>query len=72
MTIDSVTDQLTKSLALIALGLLEKEQSPNPKKYTYSKRLMHGINLFLYTSDQYGGKPNVIQPFANEASFCAT
>lgn len=48
--------KLNKAINLIALGLYEKEQFKQKNKYYYSKRLMHGINMFQalnlkYTND---------------------
>ena len=48
---------LRKTFALIAKGLVEKEQllQKEPTRYPYSKALQHGINMFLAASHQIGG-----------------
>lgn len=47
---------LRKTFALIAKGLVEKEQllQKEPTRYPYSKALQHGINMFLAASHQIG------------------
>ena len=47
---------LRKTFALIAKGLVEKEQllQKEPMRYPYSKALQHGINMFLAASHQIG------------------
>ena len=43
---------MRKTFALIAKGLIEKEQllQMEPTRYPYSKALQHGINMFLAAS----------------------
>lgn len=62
---------MRKAFALIAKGLIEKEQllQKEPTRYPYSKTLQHGINMFL-SACQYAGCQTVIQ-YADEASFLA-
>lgn len=40
---------MRKTFALIAKGLIEKEQllQTEPTRYPYSKAMQHGINMFL-------------------------
>lgn len=61
---------LRKTFALIAKGLVEKEQllQREPTRYPYSKTLQHGINMFLAASHQFGAVQDVL-PYADEASF---
>ena len=57
-----------KAVALIVRGVDEKEQllRDQPQKYPYSKRLQHGINMFLAAAWEIGG----VSPAAlDEASF---
>lgn len=63
---------MRKTFALIAKGLVEKEQlkKNEPARYPYSRALQHGINMFLAASHQAGGVQEVTQ-FANEAAFLA-
>ena len=62
---------LRKAFALIAKGLIEKEQllQAEPTRYPYSKALQHGINMFLAAS-QWAGCQTTMQ-YADEASFLA-
>lgn len=62
---------LRKAFALIAKGLIEKEQllQTEPTRYPYSKALQHGINMFLAAS-QWAGCQTSIQ-YADETSFLA-
>jgi hypothetical protein len=62
---------LRKTFALIAKGLIEKEEllQKEPTRYPYSKTFQHGINMFL-TASQWAGCQTVTQ-YANEASFLA-
>lgn len=61
---------LRKTFALIAKGLVEKEQllQKEPTRYPYSKALQHGINMFLAASHQIGGIQDIAQ-YADEAAF---
>lgn len=61
---------LRKTFALIAKGLIEKEQllQREPTRYPYSKTLQHGINMFLTASHQIGAVQD-ISPYADETSF---
>ena len=61
---------LRKTFALIAKGLVEKEQllRKEPTRYPYSKALQHGINMFLAASHQIGGIQDIAQ-YADEAAF---
>lgn len=61
---------MRKTFALIAKGLVEKEQllQKQPTRYPYSKALQHGINMFLAASRQIGAVQNVAQ-YADETSF---
>ena len=62
---------MRKTFALIAKGLIEKEQllQNEPTRYPYSKALQHGINMFLAAS-QWAGCQTVAR-YADEASFLA-
>lgn len=62
---------LRKTFALIAKGLVEKEQllQKDPTRYPYSKMLQHGINMFLVASHQVGCVGNDIQKYADESMF---
>lgn len=57
-----------KAVALIVRGIDEKEHllRQKPQKYPYSKRLQHGINMFLAAAWEIGGVPFTI---LDEASF---
>lgn len=61
---------MRKTFALIAKGLVEKEQllQQEPTRYPYSKTLQHGMNMFLSACVQAGCLDDVI-PFSDEASF---
>lgn len=61
---------LRKTFALIAKGLVEKEQllQKEPTRYPYSQALQHGINMFLAASRQIGAVQDIIQ-YADEAAF---
>ena len=61
---------LRKTFALIAKGLVEKEQllQKEPTRYPYSKALQHGINMFLVASHQIGAVQDIVQ-YADEAAF---
>ena len=61
---------LRKTFALIAKGLVEKEQllQKEPTRYPYSKALQHGINMFLAASHQIGGMQDITQ-YTDEAAF---
>ena len=52
---------LRKTFALIAKGLVEKEQllQKEPTRYPYSKALQHGINMFLVASHQIGAVQDI-------------
>ncbi len=60
---------MRKTFALIAKGLIEKEQllQKEPTRYPYSKALQHGINMFLAASQQAGCQSAV--QYADETSF---
>ena len=62
---------MRKTFALIAKGLIEKEQllQMEPTRYPYSKALQHGINMFLAASQWAGSQAAVEYP--DEASFLA-
>ena len=62
---------MRKTFALIAKGLIEKEQrlQKEPTRYPYSKALQHGINMFLAAS-QWTGCQTAMQ-YADETSFLA-
>ena len=62
---------MRKTFALIAKGLIEKEQllQTEPTRYPYSKALQHGINMFLAASQWAGSQAAVEYP--DEASFLA-
>lgn len=49
---------LRKAFALIAKGIIEKEEflHKNPRTYPYSRTLQHGINMFLAASYEVGCK----------------
>lgn len=61
---------LRKAFALIAKGLIEKEQllQKEPARYPYSRALQHGINMFLTASYQTGVVQDIMQ-YADETSF---
>lgn len=63
---------LRKAFALIAKGLVEKEQllQKDPTRYPYSKTLQHGINMFMVACYQ-AGYGNFIAQYADESSFLA-
>ena len=60
---------MRKTFALIAKGLVEKEQflQKEPTRYPYSKVLQHGINMFLAAS-QWAGCKTAAQ-YADETAF---
>ena len=60
---------MRKTFALIAKGLIEKEQllQKEPTRYPYSKALQHGINMFLAASQWAGCK--VAAQYADEMAF---
>lgn len=62
---------MRKTFALIAKGLIEKEQllQTEPTRYPYSKAMQHGINMFLAASQWAGSQAAVRYP--DEASFLA-
>ena len=62
---------MRKTFALIAKGLIEKEQliQKEPTRYPYSKALQHGINMFLAASQQVGCQATA--QYADEAAFLA-
>lgn len=62
---------IRKAIALIARGLMEKEKmlQEQPNRYPFSKKLQHGINLFLFASLEWGGVGEKIYEFADESSF---
>lgn len=64
---------LRKAFALMAKGLLEKEQllQKDPTRYPYSKALQHGINMFLAASRHLGGVGDSSLNYATESSFLA-
>lgn len=61
---------MRKAFALIAKGLVEKEQllQKEPTRYPYSKTLQHGINMFLSASYQASDIKEGMQ-YADESSF---
>lgn len=61
---------LRKTFALIAKGLVEKEQllQKEPTRYPYSKALQHGMNMFLAASHQVDAVQDLVQ-YADEFSF---
>lgn len=62
---------IRKAIALIARGIVEKEQllEKQPNRYPHSKKLQHGINMFLYASLEWGGVGESIFEFADESKF---
>ena len=60
---------MRKAFALIAKGLIEKEQllQKEPTRYPYSKSLQHGINMFL-TASRWADSKTTME-YADEASF---
>lgn len=62
---------MRKTFALIAKGLIEKEQllQTEPTRYPYSKAMQHGINMFLAASQWAGSQAAVEYP--DETSFLA-
>ena len=52
---------MRKTFALIAKGLIEKEQllQTEPTRYPYSKAMQHGINMFLAASQWAGSQAAV-------------
>lgn len=62
---------MRKTFALIAKGLIEKEQllQAEPTRYPYSKAMQHGINMFLAASQWAGSQVAIKYP--DEASFLA-
>ena len=60
---------MRKTFALIAKGLIEKEQllQTEPTRYPYSKAMQHGINMFLAASQWAGSQAAVEYP--DEVSF---
>lgn len=62
---------MRKTFALIAKGLIEKEQllQKEPTRYPYSKALQHGINMFLAASQSAGCQTTA--QYADETSFLA-
>ena len=60
---------MRKTFALIAKGLIEKEQllQTEPTRYPYSKAMQHGINMFLAASQWAGSQAAVEYP--DETSF---
>ena len=63
---------MRKAFALIAKGLIEKEQflQKESTRYPYSKTLQHGINMFLSASCQVGCTKAAMD-YADESSFLA-
>lgn len=61
---------MRKAFALIAKGLVEKEEllRKEPARYPYSKTLQHGINMFLSACYQSDRSENVFQ-YADESAF---
>lgn len=62
---------MRKTFALIAKGMIEKEQllQAEPTRYPYSKTLRHGINMFLAARHWAGCEFS--EQYADEASFLA-
>ena len=63
---------MRKTFALIAKGLIEKEQllQEEPTRYPCSKTLQHGINMFLSASCRMGNT-KAAEYYADESSFLA-
>ena len=53
---------MRKAFAMIAKGLIEKEQllQKEPTRYPYSRAMQHGINMFLAAS-QWAGSQTAIE-----------
>lgn len=65
--------QVNKTIALIAKGLVQKEQDFDRQTYPYSGTLHHGINAFFALCVQYSGlAPEVALANANETAFLQT
>lgn len=62
---------LRKALALIAKGIVEKEQLLNrqPARYPYSKTLQHGMQMFLAAKNQMNQTESGAVEFADETAF---
>lgn len=62
---------IRKAIALIAKGIMEKDRllEGQPNRYPHSKRLQHGINMFLYASLEWGGVGEGIFEYADESKF---
>lgn len=64
-------ENLRKAFALIARGLVEKEEILNkePARYPHSPRLQHGINMFLAVAVERGRVGQQIWTYADESAF---
>lgn len=62
---------IRKAIALIAKGIVEKDRllEDQPNRYPHSKKLQHGINMFLYASLEWGGVGEGIFEYADESKF---
>lgn len=62
---------IRKAIALIAKGIVEKDHllEKQPNRYPHSKKLQHGINMFLYASLRWGGVGEDIFEYADESKF---
>lgn len=62
---------IRKAIALIARGLMEKDKllQEQPNRYPHSKKLQHGINMFLFASLEWGGVGEKVFEFADESKF---
>ena len=62
---------IRKAIALIAKGIVEKDHllEKQPNRYPHSKKLQHGINMFLYASLSWGGVGEDIFEYADESKF---
>lgn len=62
---------IRKAIALIAKGIVEKDHllEIQPNRYPHSKKLQHGINMFLYASLRWGGVGEDIFEYADESKF---
>ena len=64
-------ENLRNAFALIARGLVEKEEMLNkePTRYPHSPRLQHGINMFLAAAMEMGKIGQPIWNYADETAF---
>lgn len=59
--------KLHKAINLIALGLYEKEYFKQKNEYYYSKRLMHGINMFQALNLKYTNNMGILADMHEQA-----